>query len=104
MKDVSRSVEGRRRTHCVRDGGSAAGWAISVLSAILLGLVVFVALTYMGSENDGTVTPNPTSPSSSASPSPVPSETPTPEAGPFDGTWTGHVTGDLHLYTPRMLS
>ncbi|MCJ7827048.1 MAG: hypothetical protein MUP36_02260 [Demequinaceae bacterium] len=94
----NRSLKDRRTIPGDYDRGSAAGWAIGVLSAILVGLIVFVALKYILAD-DEPVTLDPTSQTPSADPSPTPSETPTPEAGPFDGTWTGDVTGDLHLYT-----
>ena len=96
MTHTYRIPRSPRAPHMGRDGGSAAGWAIGVLGAILLGLVVFVAIKYVApSDNQAGPATTPSSPAASS----APSETPTPHVGPFDGRWVGAVTGDLHKYT-----
>ncbi len=81
------------------DSGSAIGWVIGVLAAILVGLGGFVALKYVFLKDDGTPEATPTV-TATASPALTPSAnpTPTPTLTSFDGTWTGHVLGDLHTY------
>lgn len=71
------------------------GVVIIVLSAILVGLIVFVALKYLG-PNDDPATPAETV-YETPSPNPSQDSPPAPIAGPFDGTWIGIVYGD---YTP----
>ncbi len=103
MNDIDQARMDRRAITDGPDSGSAVGWAIGVLSAILAGLLVFVGIKYLAPANDeaspGNPTNHPSAPAETPVETPAASETPTPTVGPFDGRWVGAVTGDLHNYT-----
>jgi len=96
MIDIDRVATGRTVGRDHTDAGSAIGWAIGVLSAILAGLIIFVGIKYLAPSDEATPTPNSTTTTAS---NPTPTETHAAVAGPFDGHWVGAVTGDLHDYT-----
>jgi hypothetical protein len=81
------------------DSGSIVGRIVFVLAVITVGFGVFVALKYVFLKDDGTPEATPTV-TATASPALTPSAnpTPTPTLVTFDGTWTGHVLGDLNTY------
>jgi hypothetical protein len=107
MSDIHEVQADQRTNGGDRDSGSTVGWAIGVLGAILLGLVVFVGWKYVFANDEDEAGSGPVAEPSTivyvtASAGPSPSEepppSPTPTAGMFDGTWTGYVTGDWHTY------
>jgi hypothetical protein len=84
-----------------RDGGSATGVAIGVLSALLVALLVFVALRYTVLKDDDEPAGPISTPDTTATPgdTSTPSSTPTPTVGAFNARWVGAVSGDVSQYT-----
>jgi hypothetical protein len=79
----------RRSKRTFDDSGSSAGWALAILALITVAFFAFVVWKYVLPEDDGA--PEPTLTVYTTAPY-------VPEEARFDGTWTGHVTGDVHTY------
>jgi len=98
MIDIDQVATARATGRDHNDAGSAVGWAIGVLSAILAGLLVFVGIKYLAPADENTASPTtPTTPAASSTPTDTQTPTPAVNTAPFTGLWSGIVTGD---YTP----